>query len=89
MAQVVAGDVPCNVCRGELKTKYRISGTDRLADRVCESCYGSGFEKCSPELRLKSAAELAHYIEPVLKAIEHTGADGGAIQHKHEIVFVE
>jgi len=30
----------------------------------------------TPELRVKCAAEVANYLEPKRKAIEHTGADG-------------
>lgn len=62
---------------------------DGFTMRVCESCYETGFEACSPELRGKMFAELAAYISPKRKAIEHTGPEGGPIDHKLEIVFVE
>ncbi len=56
--------------------------------RKCESCYGTLFEACSPELRGKMYAELAHYVAPQLKAIEVSGENGDAIRHSHEIKFV-
>lgn len=60
-----------------------------ITKRRCQSCKGTGRELVSPELRGKMYAELANYDRPKLKAIEHTGVDGGPIQHEHRIVFVE
>lgn len=71
MVLCIKGDLPCNVCRGKLKTKYR--GDDgKLHERTCESCYGTGYEKLSPDARLKAATESAQYVWPKRKAIEHT-----------------
>lgn len=78
-ARIAMNDVPCGVCRGKLKTKYRIPESDDLAERVCMSCYGTGMESVNPELRFKASAELLSYIEAKRKAIEHTGADGEEI----------
>ena len=44
-----------------------------IGTRVCESCYGTLFEACSPELRGKMNAELAQYIAPKRKALEISG----------------
>ncbi len=35
--------------------------------------------KASLELRGRMNAELAHYVYPKRKAVEHTGADGGSV----------
>ena len=88
--RIVMGDVPCGVCHGEGTTKYQpAKGSRKTAKRTCESCYGSGKERLSPELRQKADAELMKYCQPQLKAIEVTGADGDALKTRHEIVFVK
>lgn len=90
LALACRGDLPCNVCRGKGRTRYQAAGdAERSFDRICQSCYGSKYEKISPGERIKAASELAQYIEAKRKAIEHSGPEGGAIQHRHEIVFVE
>lgn len=95
MAEIALNRLPCGVCRGELKTKYKLlpgdhskecnkqgagAGADCICDgigtRTCMSCYGSGWEACSPELRGKMYAEIAQYVLPKRKAIEHSGIDG-------------
>ena len=54
-------------------------GDNRSCERTCESCYGSALEKISPELKGKMNAELAGYIYPKLRSIEHSGEDGGPL----------
>lgn len=80
MILIAKGDMPCNTCRGKGKTKYKISGTDRIADRLCESCFGSLMEKLSPALIYNANAELLNYLLPKRKAIEHTGPEGSPIE---------
>lgn len=82
-AIVVSNKLPCGVCRGTGKTKYALPAetpaeidNPRLSERTCQSCYGSLFEACNPELRNKAAAELSQYIYPKRKAVELTGGDG-------------
>lgn len=58
-----------------------------IGERTCLSCYGSGWEACSPELRGKMEAELAQYLYPKRKAIEHTGPDGGPVGIKLIVEF--
>ncbi len=80
MVKIALGEVPCSVCRGKGRTKYQpAKGKDKLAERTCESCYGSGKEIISPELKGKMFAELAQYVAPKRKAVEHTGLEGGPI----------
>jgi len=71
LAQAVNGDLPYNVCRGVGKTKY-MDKKGRLLMRTCESCYGTLREKLSPDTRVRAASELAAYIAPKRKAIEHS-----------------
>jgi DnaJ-class molecular chaperone len=74
MAKIAAGDVPCGTCHGKGKTKYQAAkGEAKLLERTCESCYGSGKEKISPELKGRMYEQLAKYKHPQLKAIEHSG----------------
>lgn len=87
-ATVVNGDLPCSVCFGKGKSKYK-DAFGNLHDRTCESCYGTLKEKISPGDRIRAATELAQYLMPKLKAIEVTGADGGPIEHTHEIILRE
>lgn len=90
LATIAGGDLPCNVCRGEGKTKFQPArGLTKLATRTCESCYGSGKEKVSPGERLKAYSDLASYVYPKRKAVEHTGLDGGPIQHAMRVTFVK
>lgn len=89
MARIANGDVPCGVCHGTGRTKFQPArGLERLKERTCESCYGSGKERLSPELRAKMYAELAQYVAPKRKAVEMTGASGGPMQARIEVVFV-
>ena len=76
VARIAMNDVPCGVCRGTLKTKYRVPDSEELRERICQSCYGTGYEAVNPELRGKMAAELLSYIEAKRKAVEHSGVDG-------------
>src|SRR5215831_4695347 len=72
MARIAENDLPCGVCRGSGKTKYQPKREAKeYLERICESCYGSGKEACSPELRGKMYSELAQYIAPKRKAVEH------------------
>lgn len=92
MALIALNQVPCGLCRGKLRTRYKLpegshaAGCDPekctcegIAERTCLSCYGSGWEAISPDLRGKMFAELAKYKHPQLKQVEHTGegAPGG------------
>lgn len=71
MLKIVHDQVPCSTCRGKGVTKYQpAKGGDKLAERTCESCYGSKMEKISPELKGKMLTELAQYKYPKRKAID-------------------
>lgn len=69
-------------CGFQIDKNGVIAGTctcEGIGVRICQSCYGSGWEACSPELRGKMYAEIANYVLPKRKAIEHTGEDGGPV----------
>ncbi len=40
------------------------------------------------QMRFEAAKAAAPYIHPRLAAVEHTGADGGALQHALRVEFV-
>lgn len=88
-AKIASGDVQCGVCHGKGSTKFQPAhGQSKLADRTCESCYGSGKERISPELKQKAADSLGKYCQPQLKQIEVQGGGGGPIHSRHEFVIV-
>ncbi len=90
LIRTMRNDVPCVVCKGKGKTKFQPKGDAAFpGERTCQSCWGSGKERITPAASADAAAKLMNYIAPTLKAIEHTGADGGPIDHKMEVVFVE
>lgn len=74
LQQIVDGRLPCQKCHGKGKTKYQ-AGPGKVFERRCESCYGEGLEKLSPELIGRVAMFLRREIVPELKAIEHRGSD--------------
>jgi hypothetical protein len=59
-------------------------GAERLAELGCEPIEGmarlSIDQTKSPELRGRMFSELAEFVAPKRKAVEHTGADGGPIE---------
>ena len=105
MAEIALNRLPCGVCRGEGKTKYALPHghhseechasseakciCDGIGMRTCMSCYGSLWEACSPELRGKMYAEIAQYVLPKRKAIEHSGVDGEDIGVRLLVEFKE
>lgn len=105
LALTAMNRMECGVCRGELKTKYRLpdgahtpecrsAGGERcicegISLRTCQSCWGSGWEACSVKDRKDAAAELLGYIEAKRKAIEHSGVDGEDIGVRLLVEFKE
>jgi len=69
MATIAMNKLSCGVCRGTGKTRYRTK-TGAFSKRLCESCYGTLWEACSPELRGKMFSELAKYEYPQRRAID-------------------
>jgi hypothetical protein len=89
MARIALGDVPCGICRGAGVTRYQPArGQDKLLERTCESCYGSGKEKISPELSGQMYAQLAKYVYPQLMQME-VRTDPATAAPALQIVFVE
>ncbi len=58
----------CGLCLG--------TGFIEWGERVCQSCWGTLYEACSPELRGKMYSDLAQYQHAKRKAIEHSGSIG-------------
>ena len=88
--QILYSKLPCGVCHGKGKTKFqarrrKVDGiwqdddfelNDKLGERTCQSCYGSGFERLSPNERLRAALELLTYGHSKRSAIEVSNPDG-------------
>ncbi len=87
MADIAAGELLCGVCRGAGKTKFQSGDGEGI--RKCQSCWGSGKERISPQERNRAASEIAKYTQPQLKAIEHSGPDGGPVQASLTVKFVK
>lgn len=50
--------------------------SQKLGERTCQSCYGSGLERLSPGERLRAALELIEYGYAKKKAVDITNSDG-------------
>lgn len=87
--QILVMSLPCSVCRGKGKSAFQAGSGKEPGLRICQSCWGSGKEKITPELRAKVALETLEYGHPRLKSIEHTGVDGGPIQLGIRVVSVK
>ena len=89
MARIALGDLVCPACAGSGRARYAAGPTgpvldpDAGAERTCRTCWGGGREPVSPELRGRMFAELAQYVAPKRKAVEHSGPQGEAIRHDH------
>ena len=57
--------------------------------RVCQSCWGTLLERVDLPTWLKAAEGLAKYTYTTLKAVEHTGEDGGAIEHEVTVKYLK
>lgn len=79
-ARIAKGEVDCSICQGTGKTKH-------ARPRACSTCEGSGREYVPIELRASMIKSLQPYYAPKLKSIEHLGAGGGPIQHRHSGVL--
>lgn len=86
--QILDMTLPCSVCRGAGKTEFQ-PAKGHSGVRRCQSCWGSGKEKVSPELRARIALDALEYGNPKLRAIEHTGVDGGPIQLGVRVISVK
>lgn len=103
-ALTAMNQLECGVCRGKLKTRYKLPQGEHtqacktansalcvcegIAERTCQSCYGTGMESVGPSDRLKAAAELLSYTEAKRKAIEVIGdGDGGPVGIMLQVEF--
>ena len=103
MSRIAANNIECSTCRGRKRTMYLLSEghhakdcaaqmhqectCDGIGERICQSCFGTGLEKVSPQLRYQAASELAKYKHPQFKQIEDREANNEPRQ-AIEIVLV-
>lgn len=60
-----------------------------IAERPCQSCFGTKWEKISVETKLRADTELASYVEAKRKAIEVSGTpDGQPLQSRVVVEYV-
>lgn len=85
MALIMMQRCPCPTCAGSLRARYSMCAAgpyldpDKGAEMTCRTCWGSGKEPIEPALRGKMAAELAQYIAPKLRSIEHLTPPGSPV----------
>lgn len=83
MAMIALGQVPCPCCKGLKLAKYNPeTGKPDPTNGVempCLLCLGSGFEPIAIDLKAKMFSELAQYIAPKRKAVEHSTDTGAAM----------
>ncbi len=79
----------CAITKAKLTSGQLLCTCEGIAERTCLSCFGTLWERIPTETMLKASAELAQYKHAKRKALEVTGADGGAIQHAHTIKFID
>lgn len=86
IAEIANGDMKCCACRGDLECRYPArdengalvrdaSGALVLHVRICESCFGSGWEKLNPKLILDARVWFGDKTVPTLKQVDHVSSD--------------
>lgn len=97
IVEIADGDIKCLACRGKLVNKYPVTDEDgnrlydadgniKVAERLCQSCYGTGWEILAPETLLKARIAIFDKLVPSLKQVEHTG--DAAAQHPGWVVQI-
>ena len=82
MALIAMGKCPCPTCDGSLRPRYTVGAVgpyldpDKGQEMTCRTCWGTGREPIAPELRGRMFSELAQYVAPKRKAVEHSSEDG-------------
>ncbi len=71
----------CPICAG--------TGMKTWGIRICESCWGTLYEACSPGLRAQMQSDLAGYLYSKRKQIDVSGPDGGPIEHSITVKYVD
>jgi hypothetical protein len=90
LANTVNNQLPCTVCRGAGKTKFQPRGGERFSgERTCQSCWGSGLEKVSPELGNKAATTLMEYCEAKRKPVDKDGSSDDNLHVGIRVVLVK
>ncbi len=79
MARIAQGDTPCPECHQVGKQKYSVGIAGPYVDidggklMTCRLCHGTGKEPIPAKLAGDMYRELAQYVAPKRKAIEHSG----------------
>ena len=87
IVEIADGDIKCLACRGKLVNLYPVTDADGnrvldaegnivVAERLCQSCYGTGWEVLTPETLLKARIAIFDKLVPSLKQVEHSNTDG-------------
>lgn len=63
-------------CDGQVNPRTNLCSCEGIGERTCESCFGTLYEACSPDLRGKMYAEIAQYIHAKRRAVEELELQG-------------
>jgi RecJ-like exonuclease len=80
---------PCE-CGGETAHCWRCEGkgTAIRDERVCVTCHGDGRGRITYETRLNAAREMAQYVAPKLRQVDHISSDDSQ-RPRWEVVIVD
>jgi len=73
LADIAMGKSKCASCNG--KGKFKLKGSSKT--EICPACKGIGADIVTIDTKVTVLKELAQYVAPKRKAIEHTGKDDG------------
>jgi hypothetical protein len=74
MAKLASGVIVCVRCKGRKKIPGPpIPGETRRLSVICHQCNGTGREVVSTDIRGRMLSELAQYVAPKRRAIDHRG----------------
>lgn len=84
MVRIARAEVPCLECGGTGRAKYTIGpmgpyrDEDNGIEATCQMCHGTKRHPVGIDLRASMWKEIAQYIHPKRKAIEHSTPPGDA-----------
>ena len=86
LAAIANDDVTCTVCGGTGHILVKPITADS-GSTICDLCV-SGKAIVSMDMKFNANKEVAQYVTPKLKAVEHTGNIDSTQTHKHKVQFV-
>lgn len=93
LMDIIEAKLTCGKCEGTgLVQFFDVAPDGSLVlkqTRVCGVCEGRKNRPIPTNLILSATSELLSYIAPKLKAVEHSGPEGGPVPVAHVLKFVK